>query len=293
MAASSTARSSSRPPAGLDFDALQMRLHPAASRVGEAGAETPAAFVAFDLLAADGGTSATAAAERARARSSGCSPDVAAADPPDADDARRAVAAEWLKRFEGAGLDGVIAKPADGRLRAGQARDDQDQARAHGRLRRRRLPLAQERARAAGGIAAARTVRRGRTAASRRRDVVVHDGRAPASSRRSWSRCATHALDDHPWREWAERGDGRTARGCPAGRAGGARARTLVGAAAGRARVRGEVRPHAGRSRSAMRAVFQRWRPDKQPGDCRYDQLEVTTALRAREGVRRRHARHG
>src|SRR4029079_4763861 len=41
-------------PGGLDFDALQMRLHPAASRVAKLAKETPAAFVAFDLLAADG-----------------------------------------------------------------------------------------------------------------------------------------------------------------------------------------------------------------------------------------------
>ena len=52
--ASSTARSSSPPRTGLDFDALQLRLHPAASRVAKLSKETPASFVGFDLLAAGG-----------------------------------------------------------------------------------------------------------------------------------------------------------------------------------------------------------------------------------------------
>ena len=52
--ASSTARSSSPPSSALDFDALQLRLHPAASRVAKLAAETPSSFVAFDLLAVDG-----------------------------------------------------------------------------------------------------------------------------------------------------------------------------------------------------------------------------------------------
>ena len=84
------------------------------------------------------------------------------------------------------------------------------------------------------------------------------------------------ALDEHPWREWAEAGgseiDPHARRPEPLERGQG----SVVGAAADRARVRGEVRPHAGR-RFRHAAVFQRWRPDKQPRDCRYDQLEVTT----------------
>ena len=71
---------------------------------------------------------------------------------------------------------------------ARQARDDQDQARAHRRLRGRRLPLAQERA-GRGRLAAARAVRRARQAASRRRDLVLHDGEAQGSWPRSSRRC--------------------------------------------------------------------------------------------------------
>ena len=52
-------------PHGLDFDALQLRLHPAASRVAKLAKETPASFVAFDLLAAEGSDLHRRAAERA------------------------------------------------------------------------------------------------------------------------------------------------------------------------------------------------------------------------------------
>jgi ATP-dependent DNA ligase len=97
-------------PRGLDFDALQLRIHPAASRVKKLAAEMPAAFVAFDLLALEDEdlrelrqSARRARLEQALGSASGsvhltpCSRD-------------RAVAAEWFSRFEGAGLDGVIAK---------------------------------------------------------------------------------------------------------------------------------------------------------------------------------------
>jgi len=98
----------------LDFDALQLRLHPAASRVAKLAAETPASFVAFDLLAAgDEELRHTAQAER-RGRLeellAGVTPPVYLT--PMTRDRRRAT--EWLSQFEGAGLDGVIAKPAAG-----------------------------------------------------------------------------------------------------------------------------------------------------------------------------------
>ena len=134
-------------PRGLDFDALQLRLHPAASRVAKLAQETPAAFVAFDLLAVDGARPARRGRSASAARVlEQLLADVDGADPPDADDARSPRSPpSGSSRFEGAGLDGVIAKPERRRLRAGQARDDQGQARAHRRLRRRRLPLAQGR----------------------------------------------------------------------------------------------------------------------------------------------------
>src|SRR5262249_3802669 len=107
-------------PRGLDFDALQLRLHPAASRVAKLAKETPSAFVGFDLLAAGGRDLRDAPQPVRRAELemilSKAGPPVyltpATRDPD--------VAAEWLQRFEGAGLDGVIAKPEDGTYQPGK-----------------------------------------------------------------------------------------------------------------------------------------------------------------------------
>src|SRR5206468_4267205 len=96
---------------GLDFELLQLRLHPAASRIAKLAKETPAAFVAFDLIAVDGRdlretpqAERRTLLERALAR---VEPPVhltpMTRDP--------LIASEWLARFEGAGLDGVIVKP--------------------------------------------------------------------------------------------------------------------------------------------------------------------------------------
>ena len=98
-------------PGGLDFDALQMRLHPAASRVERLARETPASFVAFDLLAAKG---KDLRADPLLARRRALEALLAGATPPiylTPATTDREIALDWLQRFEGAGLDGVIAKP--------------------------------------------------------------------------------------------------------------------------------------------------------------------------------------
>jgi ATP-dependent DNA ligase len=100
--------------AGLDFDALQQRIHPAKSRVDLLAGQTPASFIAFDLLALgdDDYTGRPFAQRRAALRralaGAGRSVHLTPATE-DADEARR-----WFTEFEGAGLDGVIAKPLEG-----------------------------------------------------------------------------------------------------------------------------------------------------------------------------------
>ena len=99
---------------GLDFWALQQRIHPAASRVDLLAGETPASFVAFDLLALGDDDltrrAVRAAPRRARAgaRATPRRPSTSRRSP-----ATRRIARDWFERFEGAGLDGLIAKRAD------------------------------------------------------------------------------------------------------------------------------------------------------------------------------------
>jgi ATP-dependent DNA ligase len=98
-------------PKGLDFDALQQRLHPAASRVAKLASATPASFVAFDLLAAGGKSTMQLSQAERRVRLERLLGSVQRPiylTPVTRD---RAVAQDWLERFEGAGLDGVVAKP--------------------------------------------------------------------------------------------------------------------------------------------------------------------------------------
>ena len=98
---------------GLDFDALLQRIHPAESRVRRLAAETPASYIAFDLLALDDDVllerplaeRRDAAAARRSARAAPVHLTPASTD--------RETAAEWFGRFEGAGLDGVVAKRLD------------------------------------------------------------------------------------------------------------------------------------------------------------------------------------
>jgi ATP-dependent DNA ligase len=98
----------------LAFDTLQQRIHPAASRIAKLSQETPAALVAFDLLAVDGDDLRGAAFTERRARL-----EELAADLPDPwhltpSTSDRAVAARWFDAFEAAGCDGIVAKRLDG-----------------------------------------------------------------------------------------------------------------------------------------------------------------------------------
>ena len=97
-------------PNGLDFDALQLRLHPAESRVAKLAKETPSSFVAFDLLFWRTDLRATPQSRRRELLEKV----LGKAQPPlfVTPTRDRAAAVGWLTRFEGAGLDGVIAKPS-------------------------------------------------------------------------------------------------------------------------------------------------------------------------------------
>src|ERR1700756_2650351 len=98
----------------LDFDLLQLRLHPAASRVKLLSQQTPASFVFFDLLCVGDHDLCGEPFEKRRRELEKL---ISSASPPihiTPATRDRTVAADWFRRFEGAGLDGVIAKPTAG-----------------------------------------------------------------------------------------------------------------------------------------------------------------------------------
>src|SRR6266550_3235253 len=95
---------------GLDFDALQLRVHPAASRVAMLAKTTPASFVAFDLLAVDGNDIRAQPQHQRRTQLERLLKKIPEPIRLTALTRDRALAADWLQRFEGAGLDGVVAK---------------------------------------------------------------------------------------------------------------------------------------------------------------------------------------
>jgi ATP-dependent DNA ligase len=98
----------------LDFEALQQRIHPAASRVNMLAEHTPATFVAFDLLALGDEDLRTRPFSERRAALEGALAGASAPIHLTRTTTDTAEAQEWFHRFEGAGLDGIIAKPLDG-----------------------------------------------------------------------------------------------------------------------------------------------------------------------------------
>jgi len=261
-------------PHGLDFDALQLRLHPAASRVAKLAKETPASFVGFDLLAADGRNLMTAPQAERRALLERL---LASVGPPvylTPMTHDRATAIRWLDQFEGAGLDGVIAKPADSPYQPGK-----------------RAMIKVKHARTAEcAVAGFRWHKSGRDAVGSLllglyddRGVMQHVGVTSSFTMAMRKQLAAelaplreNALENHPWRDWAE------AQGSEQKRMPGAQSRWSAGKDLSWEPLRVErvcevKYDHLQGNRFRHAATFLRWRPDKRPRDCGYDQLEVTT----------------
>jgi ATP-dependent DNA ligase len=258
---------------GLDFDALQLRLHPAASRVAKLAAESPVSFVAFDLLALGDEdlrgrpqSERRALLEQALAGATGrvhltpCTRD-------------RAVALDWFHRFEGAGLDGVIAKRAEATYQPGK-----------------RVMLKVKHARTADCVVAGfRWHKNGPGELIGSLLLGLHDDQGTLQHvgvtsaftmpvRRQLAGelapLREDALAGHPWRDWAGADAGTS-------RMPGAQSRWSAGKDLSWEPLRiervCEVKyDHMQGDRFRHAAVFERWRPDRRPADCRYDQLEVT-----------------
>jgi ATP-dependent DNA ligase len=261
-------------PRGLDFDALQMRLHPAASRVNKLAKATPASFVAFDLLAIDGRDMRDTAFAERRGVLERAWKDVR--PPMHLTPATRdiAVARTWLAEFEGAGLDGVIAKPEGGTYEPGK-----------------RSMIKIKHVRTADCVVAGfRWHKNGKNeligslllglydAGGRLHHVGVTSSFTMTKRRELASELAPlreRALDEHPWREWAEWSSEGTR--MPGGQSRWSAGKDLSWEPLRIERVCEVKYDHMQGDRFRHAATFLRWRPDKPPSECRYDQLEVTT----------------
>jgi ATP-dependent DNA ligase len=259
----------------LDFDALQLRLHPAASRVKLLSQQIPASIVFFDLLCSG---DRDLRPEPFEARRRTLETLLRAATPPvhlTPATRDRALAADWFRRFEGAGLDGVMAKPVSGiyepdkrvMLKVKHERDcdcvvagfrwyKQGERTAVGSLL---LGLFD----AAGalqhvGVCASFTL-------EKRRELV--EFLAPYRK---------DALRDHPWKQWAApEAVGEGGHRIPGGQSRWSQGKDLSWEPVRPELVLEVAYEHMQGRRFRHMARFRRWRDDKQPAACTYAQLEV------------------
>ena len=263
---------------GLDFDLLQLRLHPAESRVRMLAQETPASFVAFDALEVDGRSLLDVPQIERRAALETL---FRAVDPPiflTPMTRDRATARRWLDEFEGAGLDGVIAKPEGALYEPGK-----------------RTMLKVKHARTAecvvGGF---RWYKTDRSAVGSLllglfdgQGTLQHVGVTSSFTLQRRRELAAelaplrdHALDGHPWRAWSDGVEEAAMAGkrMPGGQSRWSAGKDLSWEPVRIERVCEVKYDHLQGDRFRHAATFLRWRPDKQPSDCRYDQLETTAS---------------
>ncbi|BDX29874.1 ATP-dependent DNA ligase [Mycobacterium antarcticum] len=253
---------------GLDFDALQLRMHPAASRVRMLAEKTPASFIAFDLLAlGDDDYTGRPFAERRAAlvatlADSGPGVHVTPAT------TELATARRWFDEFEGAGLDGVVAKPLTGTY--------QPNKRVMFKIKHQRT--------ADCVVAGYRVHKSGEHAVGSLLLGLYRDDGALASvgvigafpmARRLELFTELEPLvtgfDEHPWNWAAHAGDQRRYGGGSRWNAG----KDLSFVPLRPERVV-EVRyEHMEGERFRHMAQFNRWRPDREPRSCTYEQLDV------------------
>jgi ATP-dependent DNA ligase len=263
-------------PDGLSFDTLQLRLHPAASRVRKLSVETPASFVAFDLLALDDRSFVDepfavrrAALEEALTGlppEGPCHLTRTSTDP--------AVAEEWFHTFEGAGLDGVVAKPL--------AAPYQPNARTMLKIKHERtadvvvagyrlhktstaerpllgsllLGLYDDQGRLQHiGVSASFTAKRRAELVDELQPLVVDD------------------LSEHPWGAWSEWAIANPDR-VPGTQSRWSAGKDLSFVPLRPERVLEVGYDHMEGSRFRHTAQFKRWRPDRDPESCGYDQLD-------------------
>ncbi len=257
---------------GLDFDALQQRIHPAQSRVARLSEETPASFVAFDLLALGDRSLLDVALHERRAlldqALAGAEGSVHLS-PVTRD---RDLAANWFVRFEGAGFDGVMAKPADGTY--------EQNKRVQFKIKHRRT--------ADCVVAGFRMHKDGDGVGSLLlglfddEDRLNHVGVASSFTARRRKELLgevglylVDSIEDHPWRSWAEAQAHDQSSGRLPGGVSRWNAKKDLSWTPLRPELVAEVtfeQVQNGRFRHSARLV--RWRPDRTPESCTYRQLD-------------------
>jgi ATP-dependent DNA ligase len=263
----------------LDFDALQLRLHPAASRVKKLSQEIPAAIVFFDLL---GEGEQDLRAQPFELRRGRLEQVLAGVKPPlfvTPATTDRAVAADWFSRFEGAGLDGVMAKPKSG---------------AYEPNKRVMFKVKHDRECdcVVGGFRWHKSGNRDRIGSLLlglfdADGVLHHVGVCASFSDKKRQELVEFlapyrqgALEKHPWKAWAEAmqmGEGGVQR-LPGGQSRWSQGKDLSWQPL-RAELVVEVGyDHMQNTRFRHTAQFRRFRSDKSPRDCTYAQLEVVPA---------------
>jgi ATP-dependent DNA ligase len=261
---------------GLDFDALQLRLHPAASRVKLLAKQTPASIVFFDVLCEDGRDLRGEPFEKRRQALEAL---LSSAEPPvHLTPATREsrVASDWFRRFEGAGLDGVIAKPVSG---------------VYEPNKRVMLKVKHERD-CDCVVAGFRWYKKGeRTAVGslllglfEDSGALQHVGVCASFSdekRRELVEILApyrpDALANHPWKQWAEHVPASVEAGhrMPGGQSRWSQGKDLSWEPLRPELVVEVAYEHMQGTRFRHMAHFRRWRTDKKPSDCTYAQLEV------------------
>jgi len=262
----------------LDFEAMLLRIHPAASRVKMLAAEHPSSYVAWDLLAlGDEDLRDRPQAER-RARLeqalAGVQPPVHIT-PMTRD---RAVAADWFDRFEGAGLDGVMAKP--------ESLTYQPNKRAMFKIKHART--------ADCVVAGFRWYKNGKDklvgslllGLYDSAGVLHHVGITSAFKQEVRAQLAEMlkpmrdgALENHPWKDWVDFQEVESAQRLPGATSRWNRGKDLSWEPIKIGLVCEVGFDHLQGNRFRHASHFKRWRPDKPASECRYDQLAETPAF--------------